>query len=486
MAEGNPKYFISYSRSDTAFVKRLIADLQDKDVDVWWDQMDIPSGVPWDTRIEYLLEHCQAVVVPLSKQSVASKAVADEWSYGFNHNKPVITLKLEDCDVPMRLQRLNWIDFTVDYAKGFKKLLEALDESRENAIPRSGPKPHKKPPAQGSNKLVAGALGVIALAVGYLLYEWFRDVPAVQVTSLPANASVSVNGAFEGRTPIDIEGFNAGEQFDLLVEADGYASHSEIVEFPGSGILEVDVTLMAEGDDIVFVPVIPETVSIPGGSFEMGPAMGDTDEEQYRQVTVAPFNMGVTEVSYDEWDSCVEAGACEDVDNTERGRGRHPVVFVSWEDAQEYVDWLSGETGDNWRLPSEAEWEYAARAGTDTDYSWGDELPDCRRELPNGANYIDCDEGTFPVGSYAANAFGLHDMHGNVWEWVEDCVHANYAGAPGDGSAWLGDNGGDCSKRVLRGGALDNDPEALWSSHRNINDDLRNTYDSVGFRVARD
>ncbi|NNE06065.1 MAG: SUMF1/EgtB/PvdO family nonheme iron enzyme [Xanthomonadales bacterium] len=485
MTDKTPRYFISYSRADTAFVKRLIADLQDKDIDAWWDQMDIPAGVPWDTRIEYLVENCSAVIVLLSRSSVASKAVADEWSWGLTYHKPVITLRLEECKVPMRLQRLNWIDFTVDYAKGFKKLLEALDEMRDNPEPRSGPKPHKQPPAHGPGKLMSAALAVVALAVGYLLYEWFRDIPTIQVTSLPANASVSVDGEFIGRTPVDIDYFKEGDKFELLLESEGYVSHREIIEFPGSGIHEKDISLVPE-DEANFVAEIPETIFIPGGSFTMGPAAGNSDQERFKQVTLAGFHMSETEITFDQWDSCFDAGACADVDNSERGRGRHPVIFVSWHDAQDYVEWLSEETGEFWRLPSEAEWEYAARAGTTTLYSWGDAPPACHRELDNGANFIECDEGTFPAGSFKPNAFGLYDMHGNVWEWVEDCVHDNYAGAPGDGSAWLDEDQGDCDKRVLRSGSLDNQADALRAAHRNINDDARNTYDTVGFRVVRE
>ena len=130
------------------------------------------------------------------------------------------------------------------------------------------------------------------------------------------------------------------------------------------------------------------------------------------------------------------------------------MINVSWEDAQSYVTWLSRETGESYRLPSESEWEYAARAGTATKYSWGNEI---------GVNRANCDgcgsrwdnQRTAPVGSFAPNGFGLYDMHGNVWEWVEDCWNGSYAGAPSDGGAW---RSGDCAKRVLRGGSWGGNP----------------------------
>jgi len=157
------------------------------------------------------------------------------------------------------------------------------------------------------------------------------------------------------------------------------------------------------------------------------------------------------------------------------GCGRKPVITVSWEDAQAYVGWLAVQTGTPCRLLSEAEWEYACRAGTSTRYSWGDEI------APDNANYGHNLGRTSEVGSYRANPWGLFDMHGNVWEWVEDCWSDRYDGAPDDGSAWTS---GDCRHRVLRGGT--------W---RNVNWDLRSAnrfarpahewVDDYGFRVAR-
>jgi formylglycine-generating enzyme required for sulfatase activity len=158
-----------------------------------------------------------------------------------------------------------------------------------------------------------------------------------------------------------------------------------------------------------------------------------------------------------------------------------PAINVSWDDAEQYVGWLNRITGKEYRLLTEAEWEYAARAGAMTRYSWGDE--------PNKGN-ANCDgcgsqwdlQQTAPVGSFKPNAFGLYDMHGNVWEWVYDSWHDNYDGAPLDGSAWL--QGGDPSYRVVRGGSWRNDPQLVRAAVR----DRRNArvrFDTLGFRVAR-
>ena len=165
---------------------------------------------------------------------------------------------------------------------------------------------------------------------------------------------------------------------------------------------------------------------------------------------------------------------------------KQPAVSVSWNDAKEYVAWLSKLTGKTYRLPSEAEWEYAARAGTQTAYSWGDGIG------KGNANCWVCgsdwDRKLAPVGSFAPNAFGLYDMHGNVWEWVEDCNNNNYDGAPTDGSAWTVDitqpQGGSCVFRVNRGGAFNNDFRGLRSANRSFNSP-ESRWETVGFRVAR-
>ena len=166
-----------------------------------------------------------------------------------------------------------------------------------------------------------------------------------------------------------------------------------------------------------------------------------------REVTIPqPVALSVHEVTFEDYDRFTYPNK---VDDEGWGRGRRPVINVSWDDAQDYVAWLSARTGGAYRLPSEAEWEYAARAGTTTKYSWGNEIGVNRANC--GANRCgDQWEYTAPAGSFRPNAFGLFDMHGNVWEWVQDCWQASHAGAPVDGSERLS---GDCAVRVLRGGS---------------------------------
>jgi formylglycine-generating enzyme required for sulfatase activity len=230
--------------------------------------------------------------------------------------------------------------------------------------------------------------------------------------------------------------------------------------------------------------VCPEMVVIPAGTFMMGSPEGegaDNERPQHEVTIPEPLAVGRYEVTFDEWEACVVDGGCDGhrPDDEGWGRGNRPVIKVSWNHAQSYVDWLSEETGEDYRLLSEAEWEYAARAGTTTKYWWGDDIS------PEKANYGAIQDigpkKTTPVGSYPANPWGLFDVHGNVWEWVEDCWNDSYQGAPADGSAWTT---GDCSRRVLRGGSWFIDPEFLRAALRTWNNpDFR--YSDRGFRVAR-
>lgn len=230
-------------------------------------------------------------------------------------------------------------------------------------------------------------------------------------------------------------------------------------------------------------PECPQMVMIAPGRFNMGAADQHPEERPVHTVTIAaPFAIGVFEITIGEWDACLREGACKYSPNIKYGSDQQlPINNVSWNDAMEYVNWLSSKTGENYRLPSEAEWEYAARGGTTTTYWWGPQ-----GKGSNMANCTDCgsrwdDQGPAPVGSFRTNPFGLYDVHGNVWEWVADCWNRSYDGAPDDGSVWIR---GDCIARVQRGGAWKLDAEYMRVSRRGHYDrDVR--YYLNGFRVAK-
>ncbi len=192
---------------------------------------------------------------------------------------------------------------------------------------------------------------------------------------------------------------------------------------------------------------------------------GRNNDEQQHDVCVGNFDIGRYEVTFDEYDLFARLDGRRMPNDQGWGRGRRPVINVSWHDAVAYTEWLSERTGHTYRLATEAEWEYAARAGTTTRWSFGDD----ENQLDDYAWYdANADGKTHPVGEKNANPWGLHDMHGNVWEWVQDCYHESYQGAPDDGSAWQ--DGDRCANggRVLRGGSFVFPPEDLRSAYRDV------------------
>jgi formylglycine-generating enzyme required for sulfatase activity len=281
----------------------------------------------------------------------------------------------------------------------------------------------------------------------------------------------------------------AGEARKRLAELSGNAfAGGGAGSFPDAG------TLIRE------CPQCPEMVVVPSGQFIMGSPPSETgrqdDEGPPHLVTIAkPFAVGKYEVTFREWEACVADRACAQAKDEGYGRDRRPVIHVNYEQAVGYAEWLSEKTGRKYRLLSEAEWEYAARAGSDKARFWGsgtdracqfanvyDTTGKAKREYP--WENFGCDDGyavTAPAGSFKPNAFGLYDMLGNVSEWVEDCWNQSYAGAPADGRVWAS---GDCSRRVSRGGSWYSTPALVRSAKRDrYEPSARN--DNLGFRVAR-
>lgn len=227
----------------------------------------------------------------------------------------------------------------------------------------------------------------------------------------------------------------------------------------------------------------PELAIIPPGAFTMG---NDGPHKYERPAHTVTFNkafaIGMFEVTFDEWQACFDEGACgtEMPDDHHWGQGQRPVMNITWADANAYAAWLSKKTQKTYRLPTEAEWEYAARAGTDSEFWWGDEVGLSK------ANCRDCgpeiSHQTQPTDSFAPNAWGLYNVHGNVWEWVQDCWNKTHEGAPTDGSARLE---GDCRQRVMRSGSWYYFSKNIRSAWRFKNDARVKSY-GIGLRVVRE
>jgi formylglycine-generating enzyme required for sulfatase activity len=237
----------------------------------------------------------------------------------------------------------------------------------------------------------------------------------------------------------------------------------------------------------------PEMVVVPAGSF----TMGSPDSEQghgameipQHKVTIAKlFAIGRFTVTFDEWDACVADGGCNGYRPSDQGwgRGRRPVINVSWDDSKTYVAWLSRKTGKTYRLLSEAEREYVTRAGTTTPFWWGGSISTSQANYNGNFTYAggaigEYRQSTVLVNSFEPNPWGFYQVHGNVWDWVDDCYDGSYAGAPSDGSAWIS---GDCSRHVVRGGSWHSTPQLLRSADRtSLSTEVRSS--GLGFRVGR-
>jgi formylglycine-generating enzyme required for sulfatase activity len=251
----------------------------------------------------------------------------------------------------------------------------------------------------------------------------------------------------------------------------------------------------AVGDTLQDCANCPEMVVVPAGRFMMGSPSDEpersNDEGPQHHVTIAkPFAVGKYAVTFAEWDVCVADGGCGGYKPEDQGWGRadRPVINVNWDDAKAYVKWLSGKTGKTYRLLSEAEREYVARAGTTTPFWWGSSITPIQANYDGSVNPYkgggkkgEYRQRTVPVKSFTPNRWGLYQVHGNVWEWTEDCWNANYDDAPTDGSA---NTAGDCNNRVVRGGSWIDSPRTLRAAFRLGNaTDFRNN--NLGFRVAR-
>ena len=236
----------------------------------------------------------------------------------------------------------------------------------------------------------------------------------------------------------------------------------------------------------------PQMVTIPAGAFMMGSPVSEKNRgaEDLHKVTFAkPFAVSRFEVTFDEWRACMKGGGCAPMLPPDEGwgRGKRPVIYMNWDDAHAYVGWLAKSTGKPYRMLSESEWEYAARAGSKTAFSYGPFLSAAQANFDASSKTDLNPKGvkrakTTPVGSFKPNGFGLYDMHGNVFEWVQDCWHDDYTDAPADGSAW---EGKECEGRMLRGGSWEDYAGDIRAAARTGGGADERSY-ADGIRVALD
>jgi formylglycine-generating enzyme required for sulfatase activity len=528
------KVFISYSRRDAAsFADELMAGLEVAGFAPFLDRFDIAAGEEWEARLGGLIAQSDTVVFVISPEAVKSEQCTREVDRTLALSKrllPVVFKKVPEGDVPEKLRRLQWIYF--DGQPGFTRPLLQLAEAlrvdlhwiryhtrlTDLATDWDG---QKRP-----ESLLLRGDAVDAAR------RWMADrkagapeITEVQRAFVKASEEAETTRLEEERAQLEVirraQEATAQQQRRIAWLLGGLAMlvggsilgiiawfHQSRIEQLWNEYRNVEPYRRANFEKYVLTAArerglkagdsfrecdkdCPEMIVIPAGSFTMGSPESETGrrarEGPQHEVTIAKrFAVSKSEVTWDDWGACVKYGDCPHLSDSAWGRGTRPVINITWEQVKQYVAWLSKMTGQTYRLLTEAEWEYAARAGTNTAYPWGNEIGNGNANCSGcGSQWADDEENpkTAPVASFPPNAFRLHDMNGNVWEWVEDCYQSNYNEAPTDGLALITR---DCINHVIRGGSwiVWRFPQSARSASRDhyAKDQLRSY---VGFRVAR-
>lgn len=471
-----PFLFVSHVSEDRAAAMEIVQELERRGVPCWIAPRDVTPGRPFDDEIAGAIEDSRAMLLVFSEHCNASEYIRREVTVAGESHKVVIPFRIENAEpkhgLRVRLSDLHWLDGFASRERAIDELVRTLPAAKEGApLETERQQPLREPAvsvAAKSNadelrerssygrgqrsktrltwtplRTAAAAACLIGLAVLGVLGVWFVHAPS---TSAFAVAALSP------------------EKERMLKPKDTFKECS----------------------------TCPDMVVVPAGTFTMGSPEGEPKRTSFEgpqhEVTFARnFAVGRFEVTFDEWDACVADGGCDGYkpDSAGWGRGRQPVIYVSWNDAKAYVAWLTKKTSRPYRLLSEAEREYVTRAGTTTPFWWGNSISTSQANY-NGTPYTNGPRGeyrghTVPVDSFAPNPWDLYQVHGNVYEWTDDCWHENYQGAPTDGSAWTG---GDCGTRAIRGGSWDYNGEYLRSASRlGYAVDTRANW--LGFRVGR-
>jgi formylglycine-generating enzyme required for sulfatase activity len=498
------RVFISYSRKDLVFADQLDTGLKARGFEPLIDRDDIYAFEKWWECIEALIAQADTVVFVLSPNSVVSDVALRETAFAASLNKrfaPIVYQRVDDKQVPEALAKLNFIFFD-DLAR-FEQSMDQLAEALNTDI--AWIRRHTEFSEAARRWIEANRSSGLLLRPPLLdqAEAWLTYRPGGVPSPTPeTEAPIQTSRAAELRARRRSRVLNAALYSMLICIIVGLIDwiNQDYLKEQINWYWSVRPYRIANFDPYVLKPDAeralksgnvfrecakdcPEMVVIPEGSFMMGSATNEkgrySNEGPQHKVTIAkPF--AVSKFDFADWDACWSVGGCPQISDSGYGRGSKPVINVNWDDARQYVAWLSKMTGQPYRLLTEAEWEYAARAGTTTAYFWGDEIGKGNANCNGCGSKWDARQ-TSPVGSFKPNEFGLYDMAGNVVQWVQDCYNDDYKGAPIDGSAWTS---GDCSLRCVRSGSWYFQPVYLRVAYRfRISPSFRGT--SVGFRVGR-
>ena len=535
--------FISYKSERRAAAEHFAEVLKRYGYSSWFDY-EQAMGEDFAARIEQEIRKAKALLVLWCSRSVASRWVREEVMLARELGK-LVPVKIEACQVPFGSRLVRTIDLSAwdggPCASALDPLIDALEKvtGRDTRLVRKSLKEYDN----AWWRLGSPRPRAFALKTPLAEQETKRFIRKPPPPPLPEPAppppEPTPPPAFPVPEPMpaeklagqDWERFHIGESYDAgsivayikqyeaseprwarraqrrlatieaVLREKAAAEHARGARYRTGGRLRVATPITRPAGLEWFLPgaggtecfkdaqFAPEMVVVPAGEFWMGSKDGEGigDERPRHKVTIAqPFAVSRFAVTFDEWDAARERGGVSHSPSGQAwGRARRrPVIDVSWDDARAYVEWLSFTTVQPYRLLSEAEWEYCCRAGTEAQYWWGGEIS--TEQANYDGNYAwgkgaKDNQKLRPVNSFEPNPWGLYQVHGNVWEWCEDCWHDNYHDGPADSSAWTA---GDDQFRVLRGGSWGGGPDTLRSARRIVNF-REDRFQDVGFRVAR-
>jgi len=514
---GKLKVFVSYSRRDAGdFAEELVAGLALAGFAPFLDRHDIAAGEDWEARLGGLIEQADTVVYVVSPESVKSDRCGWEVDTALKKTKrvlPVLFRPVPESEIPEQLRRRQFVRFdtgpgiTRPLAQLADALRQDLDWIREHT--RIGEMAGRWDARGRPESLLLRGDDLAAAEIWADTRS--SNAPAITdrmrefiTASKEAEAATLARSNAAQRRIIRMQSLLTALLVAVIVGLIAWINQSTIRDEwrwfmvtrpymraqvrpnvlnatteqalkPGDAFREC-----SKGDEC------PDMIVIPAGRFTMGSPLSEPgrypNEGPQHQVTIAAaLAVSRYEVTAANWNTCVAVGDCPPVSDGGFPGGQQPVINVSYDEAKHYAAWLTEMTGKTYRLLTEAEWEYAARAGTTSIYYWGDDV---------GTNNADClhcgsqwdGKQPAPVGSFNPNKFGLYDMAGNVWQWTEDCYHTSYDNAPSDGAAWM--TGGNCNSHMARGGAWDYSPVRLRSADRDGYASSTKVF-YLGFRVAR-